>query len=99
MSTSHRAVMLCGWGVKGGIAFLFAGKLCIAISKRFLENALIVFKGALQMSRFTLLVHATPTALTHDMEDGPTNWRDMQPFARKMKTKHHELCTGVSNRK
>jgi len=49
MSTSQRAVMLCGWGVKAGMACLQV-KLCVAIPERF-----VVFKGALQMSMFTLL--------------------------------------------
>jgi len=34
MSTSHSAVMLCGWGVKAGMACLQV-KLCAAISARF----------------------------------------------------------------
>jgi len=34
MSTSQRAVMLCGWEVKGGMACLQV-KLCVAISERF----------------------------------------------------------------
>jgi len=52
MSTSQRAGMLCGWGVTAGMAYLQV-KLCVAISEH-LENAL-VFKDALQMSRFVLL--------------------------------------------
>jgi len=34
MSTSQKAVMLCGWGVKAGMACLQV-KLCVAISERF----------------------------------------------------------------
>jgi len=34
MSTSQRAVMLCGWGVKAGMTCLQV-KLCDAISERF----------------------------------------------------------------
>jgi len=34
MSTSQRAVMLCGWGVKAGMACLQV-KMCVAISERF----------------------------------------------------------------
>ena len=34
MSTSQRAVMLCGWGVKAGMACLQV-KLCVAIPERF----------------------------------------------------------------
>jgi len=34
MSTSQRAVMLCGWGVKADMASLQV-KLCVAISERF----------------------------------------------------------------
>jgi len=34
MSTRQRAVMLCGWGVKAGIACLQV-KLCVVISERF----------------------------------------------------------------
>jgi len=51
MSTSQTAVMLYGWEVKAGMACLQV-KLCVAIYLSALENAL-VFKGALQMSRFT----------------------------------------------
>jgi len=52
MSTSQKVVMLCGWGVKADMVCLQV-ELCVAVSKHF-ENA-TVFKGALQMSRFTLL--------------------------------------------
>jgi len=52
MSTSQRAVMLCGWGVKACMA-CFQVKLCVVISERF-ENG-IVLKGALQMFRFSFL--------------------------------------------
>ena len=34
MSTSQRAMMLCGWGVKAGMACLQV-KLCVVISERF----------------------------------------------------------------
>jgi len=34
MSTSQTAVMLCGWGVKAGMACLQV-KLCVDISERF----------------------------------------------------------------
>jgi len=34
MSTSQRAVMLCGWGVEAGMASLQV-KLCVVISERF----------------------------------------------------------------
>jgi len=34
MSTSQRAVMLCGWGVQAGMACLQV-KRCVAISERF----------------------------------------------------------------
>jgi len=34
MSTSQRAVMLCGWGVKAGMTCLQV-KLCVAILERF----------------------------------------------------------------
>jgi len=34
MSTSQRAVMLCGWGVKAGMACLQV-TLCVAIPERF----------------------------------------------------------------
>jgi len=53
MRTSQRAVMLCGWGVEDGMACLQV-KLSVVISISALGNAR-VFKGALQMSRFTLL--------------------------------------------
>jgi len=49
MSTCQRAAMLCGWGVKAGMACLQV-KLCVAISERFRKCI-----GALAMSRFTLL--------------------------------------------
>jgi len=49
MSTSQRAVMLCGWGVKAGMACLQV-KVGVAISERFRKN----IKGTFQMSRFTL---------------------------------------------
>jgi len=55
MSTSQRAVMLCGWGVKAGMACLQV-KLCVAISERCRKYTWL-FKGALQMSRFTLLTY------------------------------------------
>jgi len=56
ISTRQRAVMLCGWGVKAGMACLPA-KLCVAISARFRKCIIMLglFKGALQMPRFTLL--------------------------------------------
>jgi len=57
MSTSQRAVMLCGWGVKAGMACLQV-KLCVAISERCRKYTWL-FKGALQMSRFTLLTLLT----------------------------------------
>jgi len=53
MSTRKRVVMLCGWEVKAGMACLQV-KNCVLPYVGALENAL-VFKGALQMSRFTLL--------------------------------------------
>ena len=34
MSTSQRAVLLCGWGIKAGMAYLQI-KLCVAISECF----------------------------------------------------------------
>jgi len=49
ISTSQRAVMLCSWGVKAGMACLQV-KLCVLP-----YLSALVFKGALQMSRFTLL--------------------------------------------
>jgi len=51
MSTSQRAVMLCGWEVKA--CGLFAGKTVFPYLSA-LENA-IVFRVTLQMSGFTLL--------------------------------------------
>jgi len=46
MSTSQRAMMLCCWGVKAGM------KSCLQVKLSALENA-TVFKGVLQMSKFT----------------------------------------------
>jgi len=49
MSTSQRAVMLCIWGVKAGMA-------CLQVKLGVLPYlSALLFKGALQMSRFTLL--------------------------------------------
>jgi len=42
--------MLCGWGVKAGVAN--CRQICVLPYLSALENA-IVFKGALQMFRFT----------------------------------------------
>ena len=53
-STSQRVVMLCGWGVKEGMAYLRV-KLCVAIYLSTLEHAL-VFKGTLQMTRFSFTI-------------------------------------------
>jgi len=50
MSTSQKAVMLCGWEVNAGMACLQEN--CVLPYLGALENA-IVFKSALQMSRFT----------------------------------------------
>ena len=56
MSTLQRAVMLCGWGVKAGMACLQVKlHVCVMPYMSALENT-TVFKGALQMSRFTLLL-------------------------------------------
>jgi len=53
MSTSQSLVMICGWGVKAGVARVQVN--CVLPYLSTLENVL-VFKGTLQMSRFTLLV-------------------------------------------
>jgi len=45
--------MLCGWGVKAGMACLQV-KLCVAVSERF-GNAIIV-KGSLQTFNFLLII-------------------------------------------
>jgi len=62
MSTSERAMMLCGWGVKAGMARLQVYRNCVLPYLSALENA-IVFKGALRTFMFTLLY--TPSRTVH----------------------------------
>jgi len=54
MSTSQKAMMLCGWGVKTGMACLQI-KLCVAISQRY-GKCTSYLKALYKMSRFTLLL-------------------------------------------
>jgi len=54
MSTSQKAMMLCGWGVKAGMACLQI-KLCVAISQRY-SKCTSYLKALYKMSTFTLLL-------------------------------------------
>ena len=98
MSTSQRAVMLCRWGVKAGIAFLQVNCVSVAISHLLsaLENA-IVFKGALQMSTFTLRTgRKVLTARTYGCRKctrdrsftvaGPRLWNNLQATLTDLRT-------------
>ena len=55
MSTGERAVTLCGWGVKAGMASLQV-ELCVAIYERF-GKCYSISRHFIQMSGFTLLFY------------------------------------------